>query len=74
MDKAILIFSSVHHTMKAEAILKNTRYNFQVVPVPPTVNEGCGLGLQVNERESEKIVSHLKSYRVEIIKTVKIIN
>lgn len=70
MNKTILVFTSVHHTIKAEAILKNTRYHFQVVPVPPSVNEGCGLGLRINDTEREQIVAHLKCYRVGILKAV----
>ncbi|MDX9872736.1 MAG: DUF3343 domain-containing protein [Clostridia bacterium] len=64
----IIIFPSVHHTLRAEEELQKTAYRFTVVPVPPFVNEGCGLGLKINGADREAIESLLADKGIEITK------
>lgn len=68
MNKVILVFSSVHGTFQAEEILLEENYDFTVVPVPPHINEGCGLGIQMAEQDIERAGLLLVRRGVEIIK------
>ncbi|OEF95929.1 DUF3343 domain-containing protein [Desulfuribacillus alkaliarsenatis] len=44
----LMIFPTVHWTLCAEKALKSKELEHIVVPVPPHVNEGCGLGIKVD--------------------------
>lgn len=72
MTEVIFVFNSVHHTLKAEGILKATELNFLVVPVPPFVNEGCGLGIKVSKVESEEIAGLLAVQGITPLKIVEL--
>jgi len=72
MADRILVFASVHQTFKAEEQLNEVGYKFTVVPVPPYVNEGCGLGIKVEEKDFNKTESQLNRIGIRIIKNVLI--
>jgi hypothetical protein len=72
LDDAIIIFVSVHQTFRAEEELGRTDYIFSVVPVPPYVQEGCGLGIKVRTINIEEIKCFLINKGIEIMKTVKL--
>lgn len=72
MPDVVIIFSSVHHTLKAEGILKTTEFNFLVVPVPPFVNEGCGLGIKISKDRNEDILELLATAGISTLKTVEL--
>jgi len=73
MPEIVLIFNSVHHTLKAENILKDTELTFLVVPVPPFVNEGCGLGIKVNKALQEQVLERLAAAEITPLKTVELV-
>jgi hypothetical protein len=68
----ILIFSSVHHTLGAEEQLMKTTWHFLVVPVPPHINEGCGLGIQIEENEVVAVLQYLEEKGFSPVKVVNL--
>lgn len=70
MKHIFFIFTSVHQTLQAEEELGKTKHKFNVVPVPPYVNEGCGLGIKVGEKEREEVESFLIAKGIEVLKIV----
>lgn len=72
MNEKFFIFASIHQTLQAEEELAKTAYQFSVVPIPPYVNEGCGLGIKVSEKESNDIESFLYAKNISIIKMIKV--
>jgi len=70
LNEVFFIFASVHQTLQAEEELDKTIYKFNVVPVPPYVNEGCGLGIKVGEKEHEEIERFLSAKGIELLKIV----
>lgn len=71
MNEKFFIFASIHQTLQAEEELAKTMYKFSVVPVPPYINEGCGLGIKVSEQEGNEIERLLCAKGICVIKTVK---
>lgn len=72
MKKVILIFSSVHYTLQAETCLNSEKWSFLVVPIPPTVSKGCGLGIQVNPNDQQAIEAYLFKCGSAPLKSVEI--
>lgn len=72
MKDVILIFSSVHHTLGAEEQLLKTTWHFSVVPVPPHINEGCGLGIQIAENEAVAALPYLEEKGFHIVKVANL--
>lgn len=68
----ILVFASVHYTLEAETYLQSAQWTFLVIPVPPKVNEGCGIGIKVAESDQQEVIAFLAQHSIKPIKTVKI--
>ncbi|RNC29144.1 MAG: hypothetical protein AWM53_00793 [Candidatus Dichloromethanomonas elyunquensis] len=71
-SKIVLIFTSVHVTMKAEKILKTLKWAFLLVPVPPFVNEGCGIGIQIASGDLPEVQAYLQKNEIPPIRVVMI--
>jgi len=69
---AVLIFTSVHATMKAEKILKKVEWPFLLVPVPPSVNEGCGIGIQIASGDLPEVQAYLQKNEIPPIQAVTV--
>lgn len=69
MAEEIIIFPSVHFTLRAEEELKKTAYAFTVVPVPPFISEGCGLGIKIAAADHAALTEFLAAQGIEITKT-----
>ena len=74
MENQIIIFPSVHFALAAEQVLKESIIEHQVVPVPPYINEGCGLGIKIGASVIEKVLNILKEHEVEIEKVIELEN
>lgn len=70
LKEVLFVFTSVHQTLQAEEELGKTEYKINVVPVPPYVNEGCGLGIKVGEKVREEVESYLITKGIEVLKIV----
>jgi hypothetical protein len=68
--KAVFIFDSVHAALKAEKYLKPMSWPFLLVPVPPSVNEGCGVGIEVEAKDRQAAADYLDKNGVAPIQVV----
>ena len=68
--RMVLVFTSVHDTLKAETFLKKAPWPFQLVPVPPAINKGCGLAVAVSEQDQQSVEDYLKENDIIPIKSV----
>ena len=71
MPEVIFIFPSVHNTLEAEEVLQNYGLDFLVVPVPPWINEGCGLGIQLREEKKQEACRQIEKAGIPLLKIVQ---
>lgn len=45
----LITFSTIHHLIKAEHLLKEKGIKGKILPLPPKMADGCGMGLEVQE-------------------------
>lgn len=72
VKKVILIFESVHYTLQAETCLNSRQWSFMVIPIPPAVSKGCGLGIQVNLTDQQDVEDYLIQFGNAPLKSVEI--
>ena len=72
VKKVILIFGSVHYTLQAETCLNSGQWSFMVIPVPPAVSKGCGLGIQVDPSDQKAVENYLTQCGNAPLKSVEI--
>lgn len=46
MDYYLITFKSTHHYMRAEKLLDDLDYDFELFNIPPEISADCGLGLK----------------------------
>lgn len=63
-EQVVFIFSSVHFTLKAETCLKSAPWSFMLIPVPPFINQGCGLGIKISSTDQQAVEAYLKEYNI----------
>ncbi|OEH84968.1 hypothetical protein BHU72_07190 [Desulfuribacillus stibiiarsenatis] len=66
----LVIFPTVHWTLTAEKALKSAAINHHVVPVPPYVNEGCGLGIKISDDLENAAMDVFYKENIEIEKVI----
>lgn len=69
-EKLALIFGSVHNTLEAELCLTSQPWPFLLIPVPPKINQGCGLAIQIDPCDQQDVEAHLKEHGILIDKAV----
>lgn len=47
----IISFRTVHHILKAERLLKEEKFPFEIIPTPTSVSAACGVSLKVRDTE-----------------------
>lgn len=70
MENQIIIFPSVHFALMGEEALKKHAIPHLVIPVPPYINEGCGLGIKLETSITGKVLEIFKECQVETEKVV----
>jgi len=68
----VLVFTSVHAALEAEAHLKSASWPFLIVPLPPSINEGCGLGIQISPADQQVVEKYLGEHQSVPVQTVTI--
>ncbi len=81
----LVLFTDVHHAMKAENVLKKANYAVKLVAPPPELRKGCDLAVEINLVEqpgierlfSQKDVDYvsvvpLKAGNSELLQIVKV--
>ena len=46
MEYYLITFESTHHYMRAEKLLDDMDYEFELLNIPPEISADCGLGLK----------------------------
>lgn len=72
--RTVIVFESVHDTLKAETCLAQTYLKFTVRPIPPSINKGCGLGIEISSADLDVIRGFLEEYQIEPLKYVALSN
>jgi len=62
----LLIFNNVHETLSAEKVLKEKDIVHKVVPVPPHVNEGCGLGIRIDAKIKQSVLEAFNQKQISV--------
>lgn len=70
IKEVVLVFASVHYTLKAETCLKLAKWFFVVIPVPPALNEGCSLGIKITLKDQQVVTDYLGENGIIPIKIV----
>lgn len=58
----VLTFASVHFVIKASRLLKGDGFDVIVIPIPRKVSSECGMALEVQPNDIEKVKSILASH------------
>ena len=61
----LLAFSSTHHALEAEEILKEANYKITIIPIPPEITAGCGIAVKLSNNE-QQVLDLLAEAEVEI--------
>ena len=64
---SIIVFSTTHHTMAAEALLKDNRIWSEIIPKPDKAKTECGLAIKIKSMDKEKAV-HL--FKIKFLKII----
>ena len=55
----IIVFDSIHYTIKADKLLQKTSCLYQIISTPNEISSDCGMCLETSEDQIEKITSLL---------------
>ena len=58
--KKIIVFESVHFTIKADKLLKELEYEYQIIATPREISSDCGMSIEVDENDFEKVSEFLR--------------
>ncbi|AFV02785.1 hypothetical protein UNSWDHB_1597 [Dehalobacter sp. UNSWDHB] len=70
-ENVALVFSSVHQTLEAEDLLNSGSWPFVLIPVPPSINQGCGLAIQIACSDQQGVEAYLEQYDILPLKAVR---
>ncbi len=56
--KSVFLFSSIHHVMRAEKLLKGKGIQIDLIPVPREISSDCGVAIELSA-DSEREAFHL---------------
>ncbi len=62
----VVLFPSTHYALRAEEVLKKEGLTVKLIPVPREFSSNCGIALEFNSAEKEKVANTLKEKKVEI--------
>ena len=66
MPKALLLFKTTRHAIKAEKLCKNHWVDVRVVPVPRNISSECGMSLELDEHKRQTAVSLLENNDIPV--------
>ena len=52
--KKIIIFDSVHYTIKADKLLTDNNFDFNIIITPREISPDCGMCIEIEANELEK--------------------
>ena len=63
-QKKIIVFESVHFTIKADKILQEKGYKYQIVNTPREISSECGMSIETDIENFEQIYLCLSKYGI----------
>ncbi|HNQ67480.1 MAG TPA: DUF3343 domain-containing protein [Bacteroidales bacterium] len=53
MRNKVLTFQSTHHVLKAEKILIEAGFKFDIIPTPKNISSDCGMSIRLDSESSD---------------------
>jgi len=64
--KGVVLFPSTHYALRAEEVLKKEGLTVNLIPVPREFSSNCGIALEFDSSDKEKVNKILQEKNVEI--------
>ena len=58
--KKLIIFESVHYTIKADKLLKTFGCDYQIITTPREISIDCGMSIEIDEKDIEKVKEYFE--------------
>ncbi|MBW1709773.1 MAG: DUF3343 domain-containing protein [Deltaproteobacteria bacterium] len=65
-EKLIFLLESIHQVLKAEKALQKADLPFDIIPVPKEINPECGMALETDPKERQRISEALTRSNIKI--------
>ena len=65
--KSVFLFSSIHHVMRAEKLLKGRGIKVDLIPVPREISSDCGVAIELSAESKEDAFHLLEENRVSVL-------
>jgi hypothetical protein len=57
----LLLFQSTHDVIQAEKVIRQQGIHRRVIPVPRSISSQCGMALEINPDDREKVIDLLET-------------
>ena len=64
--KYVFLFSSIHHVMRAEKLLKGEGIKVDLIPVPREISSDCGVAIELSGDSEAEALLVLKENRISV--------
>ncbi|MCL2063258.1 MAG: DUF3343 domain-containing protein [Candidatus Cloacimonetes bacterium] len=64
--KKIIVFDSVHFTIKADKLLQSGKYRYHIITTPREISSDCGMSIETDLENFEDIYNLLKENSLEM--------
>lgn len=61
----VVTFTSTHHAMFAEQMLKKAGFKIMTIPTPRQIDKSCGISLKINGNLIKEVIEVLEKYKIE---------
>ncbi|MCX5707919.1 MAG: DUF3343 domain-containing protein [Candidatus Omnitrophica bacterium] len=65
-ESCVITFSAVYHALKAEKHFKGLGFKVKLIPVPRQISSNCGIALEFNFRDRERLAAVIQGARLAI--------
>lgn len=65
--KSVFLFSSIHHVMRAEKLLKGKGIKIDLIPVPREISSDCGVAIELSGDSETEALSILIENRISVM-------
>ena len=62
----VISFSSTHHAMFAEQMLKKADIKIMVIPTPRQIDKSCGISIKFNGTLMDKVIEVMEKYNIDV--------
>ena len=66
--KKIIVFESVHYTIKADKLLKSFGCDYQIVATPREISSDCGMSIEIDEKDMDRVCEYLEVNGLRIMR------